>query len=151
MAADAPPTVLVVEDEALVAMLLEDTLTGAGYRPVSAPDGRAAQPCPERAAATATVPRAAVVDLRLVDGLDGREVVRRLRERHPAMPIVVVTGFDPRAPEADLRGLGGPTVRLRKPFDCDEVLAHLAGMLDGSATPVTARRRATDARLPLAG
>ena len=62
------------------------------------------------------------------------------------MPVVVVTGFDPRAPQADLRGLGGPTVRLQKPFDCDELVERLADMLDGRAVPARPpRRRASDA------
>lgn len=141
--ADAPderPTVLVVEDEALVAMLVEDALSDAGYDPVWTPDGR---PAPPRSG-HGTAVRAAVVDLRLADGLDGRRVVRRLRQDHPSLPVVVVTGFHPEAPEADLRGLGGPTVRLCKPFDCDDLLAHLAGALDGPAAPATPRRRASD-------
>jgi DNA-binding response OmpR family regulator len=138
--AAAEPAVLVVEDEALVAMLVEDVLAGAGYRPVWSPDGRTDPAAPERAAGTS----AAVVDLRLADGGDGREVVRRLRGRRPDLPVVVVTGFHPEAPQADLRGLGGPTVRLCKPFDCDDLLAHLAGVLDGSAALTTPRRRASD-------
>ena len=143
-APDTPPTVLIVEDEALVAMLVEDTLAEAGYRPVRTPDGRAAQPC----AGHAKAPRAAVVGLRCAAGLDGRQVVRRLREQNPSMPVLVVTGFDPRAPEADLRGLGGPIVRLGKPFDCDELLEHLADALGGPTAPNAPRRRASDARVP---
>jgi DNA-binding response OmpR family regulator len=135
------PTVLVVEDEALVALLMSDTLSDAGYDPVWTPDGVA------QAGGEGRVPaaRAAVVDLRLADGLDGREVLGRLREDHPSMPVVVVTGFHPEAPEADLRGLGGPTVRLCKPFNCDDLLAHLAAVLDGSTAPAPPRRRASDA------
>ena len=140
-APDTPPTVLIVEDEALVAMLVEDTLAGAGFRGVWAPDGRAVPPCPEHPAAA----RAAVVDLRLADGQDGRHVVRRLREGRASMPVVVVTGFDSQSPEADLRGLGGPTVRLGKPFDCDEFLGHLADLLESPADPAPPpRRRASD-------
>jgi DNA-binding response OmpR family regulator len=150
---DDPPTVLVVEDEALVAMLLEDTLAGAGYRPLLAPDGRApAPPRPGRGTtAGAAPPRAAAVGLRLAAGLDGREVVGRLRQQEPSMPVLVVTGFEPRAPEADLRGLGGPIVRLGKPFDCDELLGRLADLLGGRPAVGAAapqRRRASDARVP---
>ena len=108
-------------------------------------------PCPGSATA-AEAPRAAVVGLRLAAGLDGREVVGRLRERNPSMPVLVVTGFDPRAPEADLRGLGGPIVRLGKPFDCDELLGRLADLLGGGpaapAAPMPPRRRRSDARVP---
>ena len=143
-----PPTVLVVEDEALIAMMVEDTLAGAGYRPLLAPDGRIAPPCPG-GDGTAAAPQAAVVGLRLAAGLDGRKVVGRLRERNPSMPVVVVTGFDPQAPEADLRGLGGPIVRLGKPFDCDELLERLADLLGGGpAAPARPRRRTSDARVP---
>ena len=133
-AAPPPPTVLVVEDEALVAMLVEDTLAGAGYGPAWTPDGRSGP----------ADPAAAAVDVRLADGADGRGVVRRLRERHPALPVVVVTGFCPQAPEADLRGLGGPTLRLHKPFDCDELPLRLRETLAAPADPGM-RRRASDA------
>ena len=145
-ASNERPTVLIAEDEALVAMLVEDTLSNAGYDPVWTPDGR---PAPSRSG-RGTAARAAVVDLRLTDGLDGRQVVRRLREEHPSMPVVVVTGFHPEAPEADLRGLGGPTIRLCKPFDCDDLVAHLAGALDGPAILATPRRRASDLPAPVA-
>ncbi len=89
-----------------------------------------------------------MVDLRLADGPDGRQVIRRLRERRPSMPVLVVTGFHPQAPEADLRGLGGPMVRLGKPFDCDEFLGHLADVLGGSTTLAVPRRRASDMPVP---
>jgi DNA-binding response OmpR family regulator len=146
----AEPTVLVVEDEALVAMLVEDMLAGAGYRPAWSPDGRTGPAAPERAAGAS----AAVVDLRLADGGDGREVVRRLRGRRPDLPVVVVTGFHPEAPQADLRGLGGPTLRLCKPFDGDDLAGGLAAVLRASkaagAPAAPPRRRASDAVLAAA-
>ena len=71
-----------MDDEALVAMLLADTLADAGYRVVCAPDGRAAPPVPGSVA----LPDAAVVNLRLADGLDGRDVIRALRKRRPDPP-----------------------------------------------------------------
>jgi len=134
------PTVLVVDDEALVAMLVADTLADAGYRVVCAPDGRAAPTVPGSAAS----PDAAVVNLRLADGLDGRDVIRALRKRRPDLPAVMITGYDALAPEADLRGLGGPTVRLHKPFDCDELLDHLAGLLARPSPRRAPRRRMSD-------
>jgi DNA-binding response OmpR family regulator len=139
-------TVLVVEDEALIAMMVEDTLAGAGYRAVHARDGRPVPSCLGGGGSA----QAAVVGLRCADGLDGRQVVRHLREQRPSVPVVVVTGFDPRAPEADLRGLGGPTVRLQKPFDCDELVERLADMLNGTSAAATPRRRASDAVLAAA-
>jgi CheY-like chemotaxis protein len=136
-------TVLVVEDEALVAMLFETILTGAGYRPVWAPSGRCALlagPGPVAASAASAV----VVNLRLASGRDGRDLIRRLREERPGMPAVVVTGYNPRAPQADLRGLGGPTIRLGKPIESDALLDQLAGLLDRSALLTPPRRRLSD-------
>ena len=135
--APTPPTVLVVEDEALVAMLVADILAEAGHRPAWTPDGRFGP------AADALM--AAVVDVRLADGLDGRDVVRRLRAHRPALPVVVVTGYLPDAPQADLRGLGGPTLRLCKPFDCEDLAASLAAVMAAPATHLGApRRRGSD-------
>lgn len=148
-APDSRPTVLIYEDEALVAMMVEDVVADAGFQGVCAFDGRDAAAhrlAPDAALAPPWErPKAVVMDLRLANGLDGRDVLRRLRERHPAVPAVVVTGFDPHSPEADLRGLGGPTVRLRKPFECSALLEHLAGVLDGLArAAVPHNRRASD-------
>ena len=145
---DAPaPTVLIVQHDALIAMLLEDTLAGAGYRTVWSPDGRRMAPAHGPAPAV-VAPCAAVVDLRLGGGVDGRGILRRLRERHPALPVVAVTGFEPQAPEADLRGLGGPIGRVGKPFDRDEFLACLARVLNAhqaAAMRAGPHRRASDA------
>lgn len=133
------PTILVVEDELLIALMVSDILAEAGYRPFWTRDGKGGPPSP----------LAAVVDLRLDDGLDGRDVVRRLRREHAGMPVVVLTGFDARAPEADLRGLGGPTVRLHKPFEGDDLPARLAALLGGARPPTGQRRRKSDGPAPV--
>lgn len=57
----------------------------------------------------------AVVDLRLGGDLAGQRIIRALRMQIPDLPVVVVTGFGHNTPEANLRGLGWPTVRLPKP------------------------------------
>ena len=139
-APDTRRTVLVVEDEALVAMMVTDTLAEAGYRVVRALDAPATPPDRRPGAA----PDAAVVNLRLADGLDGRDVIRALRRRRPDLPVVVVTGYGPFAPEANLRGLGGLTVRLGKPVDCEALLEHLARLLARPSPMAAQRRRVSD-------
>ena len=135
-----PPTVLVVDDEPLVTILVSDVLAEAGYRVVCAPDGRTASPDHE----AWTFPDVAVVNLRLARGLDGRDVIRSLRRQRPNLPVVVITGFDALAPEANLRGLGGPTVRLGKPIDCDALLEHVARLLTRPPAPAAPARRYSD-------
>jgi CheY-like chemotaxis protein len=136
--------VLVVEDEALLQLDLEAMLTELGFEPILTGDG------PTALALTAPAPVdepparlvAAVVDLRLPSGgLDGREVVERLRTARPGLPVVVATGFAPADPEADLRGLGGPTRRLTKPYSGGDLRAALAEVLAPGAAGRAARRR----------
>jgi DNA-binding response OmpR family regulator len=103
------PLALVVDDEALLALEMEDLLAAAGFASVIACSEAAARAVP---VATLSV---AVVNLRLNGELLGQGIIRSLRRLRPGLPIVVVTGYDSDAPQADLRGLGWPTVRLQKP------------------------------------
>ncbi|MDO9710296.1 response regulator [Paracraurococcus lichenis] len=129
---------LVVEDEALLALEMEDVLRSEGF------EARLA--CTELAALaehpdTLSV---AVVNLRLNGRLLGHEVIRRLRRRQPHLPVVVVTGYDSDAPQADLRGLGWPTARLQKPMQGDALTAALRSVIAQARTglrPAGGRRR----------
>ena len=127
--------ILVVEDEVLVAMMLEDILTDAGCHVIAAHSGE------EAIALAKTVEQlsAVVTDIRLMHGVDGRSVMRELRKGNPRLPVVVVTGFDQSAPEADLRGLGGPTARLAKPFSSDDLIANVVDVLSSTTGRATRR------------
>jgi two-component system C4-dicarboxylate transport response regulator DctD len=123
--------VLVVEDDALIALDLEDVLMDAGFTVDCVASGEQAL------AASAPDLAAAVVSLRLNGSMEGREVIGALRRRFPKLPVVVVTGFGDRAPEADLRGLGGPTARLMKPWNpaqLVETLCAAIASIDGTAS-----------------
>ena len=134
----AVPTVLVVEDQALIGLMIEAVLVESGYEVILANDGETAL-----AMASTSGPLLAVVaDIHLMGQLDGKAVVRRLREGNRLLPVVVVTGFHGEAPEANLRGLGGPTIRLGKPFAASELIESLAKVLAArGGVPAEARRR----------
>lgn len=86
---------------------------------------------------------AAVLDLQVsAFGGDGREVIRRIRQCRPRLPVLALTIHPHTAPEADLHGLGGPTQRERRPFDPDRVLHWLRGVHDAHG----GSKAATDAR-----
>lgn len=122
------PLALVVEDDALLALELEAFLAAEGFESRIVCSG---------ADALSLVPdhfALAVVNLRLDDGLLGRDVIGQLRRRQPNLPVVVVTGYGGTAPQADLRGLGWPTIRLHKPLQ--------GGALGSAAREVLARARA---------
>lgn len=85
--APAPAHILVAEDEFLAAMALEDFLSRKGFRVTLAQDGLEAI---ERY--REDPPDAVVTDLRM-PRMDGRALIRELRARDAALPLVVMTGY----------------------------------------------------------
>ena len=82
-------TILVVDDEPTIRMLVAASLDGNGYRILEAADGTEAL----------DLARREQLDLVLLDiaipGVDGFEVCRRLKaEVAPHMPVLLLTGFD---------------------------------------------------------
>ncbi|RYE51909.1 MAG: response regulator [Hyphomicrobiales bacterium] len=121
-------SILVVEDEALLSILIEDILGEAGYEVAIAFDGKEALKQAKSMAFLSGV----VTDLNLRHGDDGRSVLRQLRAIYPFLPAVVVTGYNDWTGVADLRGVGGPTARLTKPYRVDNLLACLADVLSST-------------------
>lgn len=129
---------LIVEDEVLIAMDIENVLVAEGLTCIFAADPTDVEAAPIDNLAVA------VVDLRLRDCLAGQNVIRNLRERVLHLPVVVVTGFSLSSPEADLRGLGGPTERLEKPVAPEDLSQAVRSVIDrrrAGTSPFPRRRR----------
>jgi DNA-binding response OmpR family regulator len=141
MTADCLPLALIIEDEALLALAMEDLLAAAGFRVVVA--GTRVQ------AEQMLLPnlQVAVVDISLAGEIAGQSLIRFLRQSRPRLPVVVVTGYDHDAPQADLRGLGGPTLRLQKPEHLESLISAVREVISQAQAGTTAvlkerRRRA---------
>ena len=91
------PRVLTVEDEALIALMLEDELAAAGFDVTLASNGKQAL-----AAAGRVHYDAVVTDLNM-PGVSGEELIASLRSARPSLPIVVLTGSPPVGGAATLR------------------------------------------------
>ena len=103
-------TVLVVEDDSTVLMVLEDMLADQGHGVISARSGGEALNILGDASSQ---PDLLVADVRIGAGLDGWEIARCAREIAPTLPVVYVTGDS----AADWETQGVPGSRLvRKPF-----------------------------------
>ena len=116
-------TILLVEDETLIAMSLAEALAEAGFTVRCEFEGRRALD-----AAAQTEFGAAVVDLGLPD-MSGTEVARELRARYPALPIIVCTAFF----SQDLaRFVEETRVQfLEKPVEDSQLVSTLQGLLGG--------------------
>ena len=125
--------VLVVEDNADLAFGLRNNLEIEGYDVEVAMDGRAGL-----AAAQALRPDVIILDLMLPE-LDGFRVLRALRERPGAPPIVVLTALGEEADKVRALKMGADDY-VTKPFGLLELLARVEAVLRRSG-PAPAHRR----------
>src|SRR5262249_47543657 len=86
-------------------------------------------------------PDAVVLDVMLPD-LDGFEVMRRLRDDSPHVPVLFLTARD--AVEDRIAGLtAGGDDYVTKPFSLEEVVARLRGLLRRAGLAATPQEDAT--------
>ncbi|HYC05621.1 MAG TPA: response regulator [Azospirillaceae bacterium] len=104
------PRILIVEDEALVAMASAEALETGGCDVT----GIAASHEEALAAAAAVPPHLVVMDIRLKGAVDGIETARELKRRHDCR-IVFCTGQGDRTTRERAEGIGAAAY-LKKPF-----------------------------------
>lgn len=115
--------VLLVEDEVELARIITRELEAAGFDVRHAPDGETALACLAEPAAAIDI---VVLDW-MLPGIDGLEVLRRLRQTS-AMPVLMLTA---RSEEID-RVIGlevGADDYLSKPFGARELIARVRALL----------------------
>lgn len=114
--ADTGETVLVVDDEQLVRDLLVQFLSLRGYRALGVKDGPEALSMVEQAP-----PDLILLDLMLA-GMNGVEVLRRLRDKHFTGAIIIITGSYDEELLQDAWSLQ-PQEVISKPIDLEKLLA----------------------------
>jgi len=144
--------VLVIDDDRFFLAILGDFVTNRlGMHPVLVQDGASALALLEKEP----------VDLVLLDimmpGMDGLEVLQRIKERHPSLPVIMVTGSE--LMEHAIAALReGADDFIRKPPDIDELEFSVTRVLTkvlGTKLPpppcdaASERRRAARLRLRL--
>jgi two-component system KDP operon response regulator KdpE len=122
---NAPPRVLVCDDEPQILRALKVILRDAGYEAVMASSGEEAL---DRAAVKP--PEAAILDLMLPD-VDGVEVTRRLRE-WSQMPILVLSAVGEEDRKVEALAAGADDY-VTKPFGPRELVARLEAALRRAA------------------
>ena len=113
--------ILIIEDEPEVASALAAVLSFEGHSTSVARTGPEGL---DRIAAEA--PQAVFLDVRL-PGTSGVEVLRRIRQRDLALPVVILTGHANNRELAEARELGVTDV-LRKPWALNHLDEALSGL-----------------------
>ena len=124
--------VLLVEDDPMIGSAVQAALKDASYAADWVKDGSAAL-----TALTAQHYDLVLLDLGL-PGRDGLDVLRTLRSRESALPVLVVTARD--AVDDRVAGLdAGADDYILKPFEISELLARMRAVLrrqGGQANPI---------------
>ena len=134
--------VLIAEDEQRIVSFLQKGLRASGYSTVAVDTG------PDAVA----LARDDAFDLLILDlglpGLDGQEVLRRIRERGKRMPVIILTARD--GVEDTVASLEqGADDYMTKPFRFEELLARIRLRMRSDPLPETTVLTAGDVSLDL--
>ncbi|MEE2886011.1 MAG: sigma-54 dependent transcriptional regulator [Planctomycetota bacterium] len=118
----AKPRILIVDDQAAIREELAYALNYDGYEAVEAADGETALDEIGKGEF-----HAVLLDIKM-PGLDGMQVLDRLREDHPDLPVIMISGHGD-IETAVVAVKRGACDFLPKPFDTDRVLVSIKGAL----------------------
>jgi len=118
------PSVLIVDDEPNIRRMVGALLRSEGYEVRDAPDGAGAL-----AQALDVEPDVVLLDLMMPGELDGMQVLARLREQRPELPVVMMSGRAELADAVRATKLGAAQF-LEKPLTPEGVLLALAAAIE---------------------
>ncbi|HXE13737.1 MAG TPA: response regulator transcription factor [Bryobacteraceae bacterium] len=113
-----PLRILVIDDEPAIRRFLRTSLTAQGYSLLEAEDGETGLAMLQRNAVDVLV-----LDLGL-PGIDGLEVLKRMREGGSSVPVIVLSSRDDERGKVAALDIGADDY-VTKPFGMDELLARI--------------------------
>ncbi len=118
-----PSTILVVEDDAIVRMLIVDVLEELEFKVLEADGSETAIPL--------LADISSAIDLLMTDvglpGMNGRELAEKARELRPLLPILFASGY------AENLELGHNMQVIGKPFSIDQLRDKVKNILSVAA------------------
>ena len=125
-----PPTVLVVDDDAIVRRVVQGHLSDAGYRIFEAEDGQEALEVLERNGSVDLV----IVDM-VMPRLNGPGLIAELMRRRPSQSVLLISAYPAERETVEERQPSHPF--LPKPFTRDQLLAKVSEAARARATEST--------------
>jgi len=121
-AAEDHATILVVEDEVLVRIMVADELRAQGYTVIEATNASEAISVLHSSMRIDLV----LTDIRMPGDLDGLGLARMMRSEYPLVKVVMASGRKPDTEEDDV-GDGF----FFKPYDLPKLVSHIKSLLIG--------------------
>jgi CheY-like chemotaxis protein len=123
--------VLIVEDEALVALDMAMILNSAGYQVMGTkPTGDSALVALDAAAADGIFPDLVLMDIALRGVIDGIDTTKQIKSKYAGVPVAFVTGQADPITRARAEATG-PAGYLLKPFTPEQLVTFITGVLAG--------------------
>jgi DNA-binding response OmpR family regulator len=138
----AHETILVVDDEPAIVQVIRERLVGEGFQVQAASNGEAALD------ALQEPPDLVILDL-MLPGLDGFEVLRRMRQGGRDLPVIILTARDDDIDVVVGLELGADDYVV-KPFNPRQLVARVRAVLRrrAEALALAARVASLEAQLP---
>jgi len=121
----AGKAVLIVDDEAIIRMLVVDVLSELGYEAIEAHDGPSALKIIEDRSKLDLL----ITDVGLPNGMNGRQVADAARSKQPDLRIMFITGYAENAAVGNGHLAPGMHV-MTKPFSIDELGRRIREIMD---------------------
>lgn len=123
-----PPTVLIVDDDQSVRVMLGRLLRNRGYTVLLAADAREATNLLGE-----STPSLVVSDI-VMPGESGIDLRRATLERFPALPFILISGYSADGP-AEFVARTPLTTFVQKPFSVDQFLDLVESILGAAGRP----------------
>jgi PAS domain S-box-containing protein len=124
--AEANETVLLVDDEATIRMVVTDVLNELGYSVIEASDSASGL----RILQSEVRIDLLITDVGLPGGLNGRQMADAARDKRPALKVLFITGYAENAVIGSGRLHPGMHV-LAKPFAMDQLASRIKSIIAG--------------------
>lgn len=122
---DGKPTILIVEDEAMIRLALSDYLQDCGFTVLDV--GNAAEAVAVLEAKTFAID-IVLTDVRMPGEMDGFGLARWIREHRPGLPVLITTGDKAKGEMAS--EVCGKNPIIEKPHDYKLVLTHIRAAIE---------------------